>query len=33
MECNGFSKVITNNNSWSWTQPLGDNDKVIDVSN
>ncbi len=30
MECNGFARIITNNNSWKWTQPLKDTDVVLD---
>jgi hypothetical protein len=30
MECNGFDRIITNNNSWRWTQPLRDTDVVLD---
>jgi hypothetical protein len=30
MKGNGWSKVLTNNNSWRWTQPLNDNDVVLD---
>jgi len=29
MECNGYEKIITNNNSWRWTQPLGKDDVVL----
>lgn len=31
MECNGWDRVITNTNSWKWTQPLEKNDVVLDV--
>jgi hypothetical protein len=31
MECNGWDKIITNNNSWKWTQPLKENDVVLDI--
>lgn len=30
MECNGYARVITNNNSWKWTQPLRDTDIVLE---
>lgn len=29
MTGNGYSRVIENRNSWKWTQPLGDNDVVL----
>jgi len=29
MECSGYSRVVINTNSWKWTQPLGDNDVVL----
>lgn len=29
MECNGWNKIITNDNSWRWTQPLKDTDIVL----
>jgi len=29
MECNGYDRIVTNNNSWKWTQPLGENDTVL----
>lgn len=29
MEMNDYKRVVTNNNSWSWTQPLGKNDVVL----
>jgi hypothetical protein len=32
MECNHYKRVITNNNSWRWTQPLNDDDVVLDWS-
>lgn len=28
---NKCDKIITNNNSWRWTQPLGKDDVVLDV--
>lgn len=31
MECNGWKKVVINNNSWQWTQPLMEGDEVLDV--
>ncbi len=30
MECNGWTRIITNTNSWRWTQPLKDGDVVLD---
>ena len=30
MECNGWKKIVENNNSWKWTQPLRKGDKVLD---
>lgn len=30
MECNQWNKIITNDNSWSWSQPLSDDDVVLD---
>jgi hypothetical protein len=32
MEVNGWDRIITNDNSWRWTQPLGKDDVVLDVS-
>lgn len=32
MRCNGWDKIVTNRNSWKWTQPLGKNDHVLDVT-
>jgi hypothetical protein len=32
MECNGYERIVTNSNSWSWTQPLGNEDVVLDVT-
>ena len=29
MRCNGWSRVVENNNSWRWTQPLEDKDTVL----
>ena len=29
MECNGWEKVVTNSNSWKWTQLLGPDDVVL----
>lgn len=31
MECNGWDKVVINNNSWQWTQPFMEGDEVLDV--
>ena len=30
MEGNGWARVITNDNSWPWTQPLRDTDAVLE---
>lgn len=30
MECNKWDRIITNNNSWRWTQPLKDTDVVLE---
>lgn len=30
MEGNGWDRIITNDNSWRWTQPLNYNDVVLD---
>jgi hypothetical protein len=30
MEGNGYKKIITNDNSWRWTQPLKPTDVVLD---
>lgn len=32
MECNGWNRIITNTNSWKWTQPLKDTDVVLDFT-
>jgi hypothetical protein len=29
MECNDWPRVVENNNSWKWTQPLRDGDEVL----
>lgn len=29
MEGNGYARIITNSNSWRWTQPLGADDVVL----
>ena len=31
MECNGWARVVTNINSYRWTQPLNENDVVLDL--
>lgn len=31
MESNGYQRVVTNDNSWTWTMPLHDDDTVLDV--
>ncbi len=33
MEGNGYDRIITNNNSWRWTQPLKPTDIVLDWPN
>ena len=30
MECNSYDRIITNTNSWKWTQPLGTDDIVLE---
>lgn len=30
MEGNGYDRIVTNNNSWRWTQPLAKDDVVLD---
>lgn len=30
MECNGYSRIITSNTPWRWTQPLEDGDVVLE---
>jgi hypothetical protein len=32
MEGNGYKRIITNDNSWIWTQPLKDSDIVLEMS-
>ena len=31
MECNGYDRIVKNRNSWLWTQPLNDDDIVLDM--
>jgi len=31
MRMNGWDRIVTNDNSWRWTQPLGETDVVLDV--
>lgn len=31
MRSNGWERVVTNTNSWKWTQPLQKDDQVLDV--
>lgn len=31
MECNGYKKIVTNYNSYKWTQPLFDGDIVLNM--
>jgi len=30
MECNGYKRIVTNDNSWRWTQPLEKDDVVLE---
>jgi hypothetical protein len=30
MRCNGYGRIIVNDNSWRWTQPLEESDIVLD---
>jgi hypothetical protein len=30
MKGNGYGRIVVNRNSWKWTQPLRDNDVVLD---
>ena len=32
MRCNGYERIITNTNSWRWTQPLNADDVVLDMT-
>ena len=32
MECNGWDRIVVNDNSWRWTQPLNAGDVVLDWS-
>lgn len=32
MECNGYERIVINNNSYTWTQPLKEDDKVLDIA-
>ncbi len=32
MRCNGYDRIIVNDNSWRWTQPLKPEDIVLDVT-
>lgn len=32
MRCNGWHKIVVNDNSWRWTQPLGPHDRVLKVT-
>lgn len=31
MRCNNWDRVVENNNSWRWTQPLEKDDIVLDI--
>jgi hypothetical protein len=31
MRCNGYDKLVVNDNSWRWTAPLGPKDIVLPV--
>jgi hypothetical protein len=32
MECNNWKRIVTTTNGYRWTQPLKDEDKVVDWS-
>ncbi len=32
MRGNGYDKIVVNDNSWRWTQPLAEGDTVLDVT-
>jgi hypothetical protein len=32
MRCNGYDRIVVNTNSWRWTQPLGEDDEVLDYT-
>lgn len=32
MRCNGWDRVVVNDNSWRWTQPLHKGDTVLEVT-
>jgi hypothetical protein len=32
MECNGYDRVIVNENSWRWTQPLQESDVILEFA-
>lgn len=32
MRTNGYERIVINTNSWKWTQPLGPQDVVLDVT-
>ncbi len=32
MRSNGYDRIITNTNSWRWTQPLTERDTLLDVT-
>ena len=31
MRCNGYDRIVVNTNSWKWTQPLRDDDVILNV--
>lgn len=31
MRCNGYKRIVVNDNSWRWTQPLEDGDVVLNM--
>lgn len=32
MRCNGWNRIITSTKGWKWTQPLNDDDIVLEVT-
>jgi hypothetical protein len=30
MKCNGWNRILVNNNSWKWTHPLQDGDIILE---
>ena len=31
MRCNGYDRIVVNDNSWRWTQPFNKGDVVLDI--